>query len=156
MKIRIGNIQGLKQLQRRIRSKRIELLLKKIPLEKNWSILDVGGTAPTWRLQGLEKFKVTLLNLKAPALPNDLKERLNSVAGDATALEYDDGSFDFVFSNSVIEHVGTFENQKKFAFEVLRTGRKIWVQTPAREFFLNRTTLAHSFIGIPDGIEVSS
>ncbi len=36
-----------------------------------------------------------------------------------------------VFSNSVIEHVGTWEDQQAFAAEVRRVGRRLWV--PAYE-----------------------
>src|SRR5206468_3871499 len=39
-----------------------------------------------------------------------------------------------VFSNSVIEHVGTREDQRQFAREVARDGKKYWIQTPNRRF----------------------
>jgi len=35
-----------------------------------------------------------------------------------------------VFSNSVIEHLFTFENQRRMASEIRRVGRAFWVQTP--------------------------
>jgi hypothetical protein len=38
---------------------------------------------------------------------------------------------DFVFSNSVIEHVGGAERRAQFAREVRRIGRSYWVQTPS-------------------------
>ena len=56
------------------------------------------------------------------------------VVGDATDLPFDDQSFDLVFSNSVIEHLGNFQKQAAFARESLRVGRGCWIQTPAREF----------------------
>jgi hypothetical protein len=51
-------------------------------------------------------------------------------------LHFNDGEFDIVFSNSVIEHLCTWEAQQRFAQEVRRVGRHYWVQTPAREFFI--------------------
>ena len=41
-----------------------------------------------------------------------------------------------MFSNSVIEHVGTFARQKSFANESRRVGKALWIQTPARSFFI--------------------
>ena len=41
-----------------------------------------------------------------------------------------------MFSNSVIEHVGSREKQTLFAREIARVGRRYWVQTPAYEFFI--------------------
>ncbi|WP_255695553.1 methyltransferase domain-containing protein [Rhodohalobacter sp. 614A] len=53
------------------------------------------------------------------------------VQGDALDMHmFEDKSFDVVFSNSVIEHVGSFENQRRFADEVRRVGKAYWVQTP--------------------------
>jgi hypothetical protein len=53
--------------------------------------------------------------------------------GDGCALEQADRSYDILFSNSVIEHVGDWERQQAFAREVRRVGKKIWIQTPAFE-----------------------
>ena len=57
--------------------------------------------------------------------------------GDATDLSpFKDKSFDIVHSNSVIEHLYNFENQKKMASEIMRVGQKHIVQTPNKYFFL--------------------
>jgi hypothetical protein len=48
--------------------------------------------------------------------------------------EYGDQQFDVVFSNSVIEHVGGLDNQRKMANEIKRIGRRYYVQTPNRYF----------------------
>lgn len=51
--------------------------------------------------------------------------------GDATNLsQYSDKSFDIVFSNSVIEHLYTKENQISMAKEVNRVGKNYFIQTP--------------------------
>ena len=44
-----------------------------------------------------------------------------------------DGSYDIGFSNSVIEHVGSWERQQQFAAEIRRVAKAVWVQTPAYE-----------------------
>jgi hypothetical protein len=42
-------------------------------------------------------------------------------------------AYDIAFSNSVIEHVGSWERQEQFAGEIRRVGKALWVQTPAYE-----------------------
>ena len=54
--------------------------------------------------------------------------------GDACALPFPDQSFDVVFSNAVIEHVGDVERQRQFVAEALRVGRRVFVTTPNRWF----------------------
>ncbi|SFO33823.1 Ubiquinone/menaquinone biosynthesis C-methylase UbiE [Algoriphagus ornithinivorans] len=98
-------------------------------------VLDVGGTAYFWKgssLLNLPQIEIVLLNLST----EDTKHpKLQSIAGDATSLpQYKDDYFDLVFSNSVIEHLYTFENQEKMAKEILRVGKKHFVQTPNKYF----------------------
>lgn len=47
---------------------------------------------------------------------------------------FPDSEFDVVFSNSVIEHLGTYEDQWKMAEEVRRVGQRYFVQTPNKYF----------------------
>ena len=101
-------------------------------------ILDVGGDFSTWELVGDLNCPVTLLNIY-DINSNSAQERaprFSTVVSDGCNLPYKDASYDLVFSNSVIEHVGTWENQVKFAVEALRVGKAIWIQTPARSFFM--------------------
>lgn len=58
---------------------------------------------------------------------------LRSIDGDARNLSFADRSYDIVFSNSVIEHVGDFADQQAFAREARRLGTRLWIQTPAYE-----------------------
>jgi hypothetical protein len=60
-----------------------------------------------------------------------LHENINPITGDATNLaKFDDHSFDIAFSNSVIEHLQMFENQRCMASEIQRVGKAFRVQTP--------------------------
>ncbi len=94
-------------------------------------VLDIGGTPDCWDLLSLRP-RITLLN--TPRAKDDLAAAAEWVAGDGRALPFRDGAFDVVFSNSVIEHVGGVESQRRFANEVMRVGRAYWVQTPNRWF----------------------
>jgi hypothetical protein len=98
------------------------------------NILDVGGSTLNWGLIDV-KPKVTLLNLSLPENAAEKPDHFSFVVGNGLDLKYPDAEFDICYSNSVIEHVGSFEDQRRFAGEVCRVGRKIWVQTPARSFF---------------------
>lgn len=123
----------------KFRSKRFvvfeALMQKNFPSGSTLNILDVGGTAYFWiDKEFLKNYQVeiTLLNLEASETGYS---QLKSVKGDATNLsEYNKGSFDLVFSNSVIEHLYTFTNQKKMAQECMRVGKKFFIQTPNKHF----------------------
>ncbi len=94
-------------------------------------ILDIGGTPDCWNLLPVCP-RLVLLN--TPRAKDDLASAAAWVAGDGRALPFRDRSFDLVFSNSVIEHVGDAASQRRFAREVARVGRAYWVQTPNRWF----------------------
>jgi hypothetical protein len=100
------------------------------------TVLDVGGTFAFWERSALVEngqVRVTVLNRRLVDATSD-HDDIVGVDGDATELKYDDGAFDVVFSNSVIEHVGDLADQRRMADEVARVGHRYWVQTPARWF----------------------
>ncbi|MES2330173.1 MAG: class I SAM-dependent methyltransferase [Bacteroidota bacterium] len=99
-------------------------------LQKPVSILDIGGTQGYWDMMGFSDIdiRITLLNLEVQPTSGD---SFTSVKGDATDLSaYADQSFDIVYSNSVIEHLFTYEAQLKMANEVRRVGKNYFIQTP--------------------------
>lgn len=59
---------------------------------------------------------------------------IKAVVCDACELPWPDKSFDVVYSNAVIEHVGSFERQKTMAAEIMRVGKRWFVTTPNRWF----------------------
>lgn len=128
-----------KSLGYKFRTKRLKkfekLFFKNFNPEKSIQILDVGGTAYFWkdsRLPSIPGVRITLLNLHQE---KSTHPHITSAIGDATSMkEFQDGSFDLVFSNSVIEHLYTFDNQIKMADEIRRVGRKYFVQTPNKYF----------------------
>jgi 2-polyprenyl-3-methyl-5-hydroxy-6-metoxy-1,4-benzoquinol methylase len=98
-------------------------------------ILDVGGAAYFWQTSTLLShpgIRITLLNFQ---LEETSHPALHSVQGDATNMrEFKNGTFDLVFSNSVIEHLYTLEQQQKMASEILRVGKSYFIQTPNSYF----------------------
>lgn len=115
------------------REKRYETFRRNLAPEPIGHLLDVGGFANDWHGRGKTVIEVTVLNLTAQPLGTQPSgsPTFHAMAGDGRKLEMDDAEFEVVYSNSVIEHVGDYEDQKAFAAEMRRVGRKLWVQTPA-------------------------
>ena len=93
-------------------------------------ILDVGGSMFNWEFLRVRP-RVTIANLPSR---ESIDQRFPWVFADGRRLPFADQSFDIVFSNSVIEHVGDWESQQQFAAEIARVGKAYWVQTPNRRF----------------------
>lgn len=123
--------------QKYFRSKRMRKFEKQLEITNQTTILDVGGSQYNWQFIKSEP-KITVLNLSKPADGDWDPEKKNFTfeAGDATQMPYKNKCFDIAYSNSVIEHLYTWENQQKFASEVMRVGKAIYVQSPAKEFFM--------------------
>jgi len=94
-------------------------------------ILDLGGTNAFWENRGWhQRTDVEILTLNLVA-EEQQHANIKPLAGDATNLaQFGEHSIDVVFSNSVIEHLFTFENQRRMASEVQRVGKAFWIQTP--------------------------
>jgi len=116
---------------------RLAKLLQLYPNLSNYSVLDVGGRPFIWELlkkhyQVVPK-RLILLNTPDDGFVGESPDYAVEI-GDARELPYTDNSFDLVFSNSVIEHVGTYQQMAQFAYECDRVGKQLYVQTPNRWF----------------------
>ena len=119
----------------------------------NVRLIDIGGTYQTWDTESGSHapFSVVLLNnLRYEDIPGD---RFQSVEADATSIPFADNSFDIAFSNSVIEHVETWERQQAFAKEARRIARKLWIQTPAKSFPIECHLLAPYIQYLPKPVQ---
>ena len=127
------------------RRRRMRLFYARFTPTAETRVLDIGGAPNTWTAESRyeQVFPVTLVNLRFHA---PLKyPRFTRVDGDATDLPFADKSFDIAFSNSVIEHMFTWEAQQAFAREARRVAGRLWIQTPARSFPLEAHLLAPWF-----------
>jgi len=104
---------------------------RKFEITSRTRILDVGGTPYNWSLLRIRP-RITIVNM--PRAREAFDDDFIGVFADGRWLPFADRSFDIVFSNSVIEHVGDWESQRQFANEIARVGRAYWVQTPNRWF----------------------
>lgn len=113
-------------------------------------IIDIGGLEEYYTALGFTdpaQVHVTLLNRRAidPHYPN-----FSSIAGDGRDMrEIPAGAYDVAFSNSTIEHVGGLREQKRFAQEVMRVGKRYFVQTPNFYFPIEPHFLLPGFQWLP-------
>lgn len=131
-------------LGKNFRSRRFQLfaeLCAKLP--RPFTLLDVGGTVEFWQdnvaALGCELTVINIFEQRPVA-------GIKVLVGDACDLSrFGDKSFDVVFSNSVIGHVGGWEQQQKMAREVRRVGRRYFLQTPNQGFPVDWRTLMPFF-----------
>ncbi len=119
-----------------LRSKRFQkfkVLIDK--LSRPLKILDVGGTVDFWEKTKLiedKEITITILNLLEGT---SNYANLVSTKGDVRDMvRYSDDEFDIVFSNSTIEHLGEYEDQRRCADEIKRIGKRYFIQTPNKYF----------------------
>jgi hypothetical protein len=120
------------------RMRRWEMFRFAFPAIENLRLLDLGGTVETWRRAPVRPRQVTVLNLFEPGESDD--DWIIPVTGDACdaagalAKAKHVTSFDVVFSNSLIEHVGGHARRLELASQVRQLAPRHWVQTPYRYF----------------------
>lgn len=98
------------------------------------------------------------MNLPLPAIDLTILNRAingpdfghRQIVGDARSMEeVNDGEFDVVYSNSVIEHVGGRRDQELMAQAIQRVGHRFFVQTPNLWFPLEAHALVPGFQFLP-------
>lgn len=151
----LANYNNNKSLANSFRNKRFQFFenqFKAFDQMGKVRILDIGGTESFWVNRGYHNNKnveITILNL----FKTETKySNFIGYMGDACNLsEFNKNHFDLVFSNSVIEHLFTYENQEKMAKEVLRVGKNYFIQTPNKYFFVEPHYLLPFFQFLPKG-----
>jgi len=134
-----------------LRQARLDLLLTFLPPQAGlFRILDVGGQPEFWQALDLSRMPphtITFYNLMP--VPCTMSNAV-SLIGDARDLsQFDNASFDLVFSNSVIEHVGGLREQRHMAKECARVAKNYFVQTPNRFFPMEPHFLIPCFQFLP-------
>ena len=140
----------------KLRRKRFQLFTDMIGAHPNrpLKILDVGGSEIFWEVMGWADthHNITLLNLTANECHH---KNIKSVIGNACSMtEFNDKQFDIILSNSVIEHVGTLDDQIKMAKEIARVAPCYFVQTPNYWFPIEPHFLFPFFQWFPFAVRV--
>lgn len=134
-------------LESSYRQKRFEQFITNLNVGPKDKILDLGGYEHTWE-NYIYKDNITIVNIE---LPKNKSKNFKWLRVDACNLSFiKDKSYDIVFSNSVIEHVGDFSKQKQMAEEIIRVGKKYWIQTPNKYFPIEIHSLFPYFNFLPN------
>jgi hypothetical protein len=148
-------------VQTNFRARRFQLFLSMVDeiIARSGScrIIDIGGSVDYWLdLESLwsgRKLSFTLVNLE-PQRSGDT--RFDCVQGDCRDLsQFADQSFDIVHSNSVIEHVGRWQDMKAMAREVARLAPRYFVQTPNYWFPLEPHFRFPFFHWLPEPVRIA-
>ena len=150
------NIHGIyKIFQHYFRPKRIRALKLALPVlsDAKTTVLDIGGTADWWADVAPVTSDITIVNLDARLEADCLRAGYKFKVVDGRSLPFADGQFDLVHSNSVVEHVGSFDDQQRFVSELKRCGKAIYLQTPNKWFPVEPHLVAVFIHWLPFAIE---
>jgi hypothetical protein len=111
-----------------------------VPLMQIKNVLDVGVTsdrklASSHFFEDLYPYpeRITALSNQEASWMQTHYKGLTFVQSSALSMPFVDNCFDLVFSNAVIEHVGSSENQRQFLGECIRVAKQfVFITTPNR------------------------
>jgi SAM-dependent methyltransferase len=135
------NMSLFQKLSSISRTRKLALFHRLMRPDRALRILDVGAEVDLDGLQGPQfidlypwKENLSALNI-SPEHIDQIRQRYPQVdarTGDARRIPWPDQHFDIVWSSAVIEHVGSFEDQRRMAREIMRVGKRWFVMTPNR------------------------
>jgi hypothetical protein len=147
----------------RFRAKRIAPLLEMV--EETYhahgfvQLVDIGGTQNYWSIVPRQFFEhhnttITLVNLPG-SVPQPEDHLFTWVEADGCDLScFADRAFHIAHSNSVIEHVGDWEQMLRFSAELRRVSDAYFVQTPNFWFPLEPHCMTPFFHWLPIPLRV--
>jgi hypothetical protein len=119
----------------KFRRRRFAQILRQEPEILTKRILDVGGSVHFWQKVDvdLDRHDITILNIAVDGQSADMSGQVRPsyiVIYDGLTIPWPDLHFDWVISNSVIEHVPPAQRDR-FCSEIRRVALNYLVQTPA-------------------------
>ena len=141
------------------RGRKWELFLDSVAPTPSTTILDVGYQDQEYQEADnyLEKHypyqgQITALGVDPPEAFQARYPEVTVVHYPGHEWPFEDQSFDVVWSNAVLEHVGDHERQLLFLREARRVGKRLFITTPNRHFPIEihtRTPLLHLMMDKP-------
>jgi SAM-dependent methyltransferase len=146
-------VRAGRPIHKRLRKEKLNLFLELSSRAKKNSLLDVGGSSgidSEWVPLYQAFREVTVVNLD-PSPDQHALPHVRRIVADGCCLPFANGSFDWVFSNAVLEHVGGAGQQRKFAAEISRVARYgYFVTTPNKLFPIEPHTLLPLYQFLPE------
>lgn len=163
---KIVDYKNPKSLGNRFRRKRFAVFgerLSALPREtdKPIRIADLGGTVSGWATFDFDhwekiiarRIEISLLNIEAEdSAPN---RRFQTITADCTGEIKRLDSYDLVYSNSVVEHLHTWEGMRAFANNCRNLAKYHFVQTPNFYFPVEPHHLALGIHFLPRQLQVA-
>lgn len=142
------------------RNEFFNILKKNTKYTKKKSIIDIGTTPSLDDVQNiiLSKTKdnkniTCLSNLNCKILLKKYPNIKKILIGDGRNNNLPNNSFDIVYSNATIEHVGSYKNQLLFIKECVRISKKyVFIQTPNRFYPIDFHTILPFIHWLPKNI----
>jgi hypothetical protein len=151
-------LQSVRPIHEKFRNQKTSVFLNVVNgVSRLGSLLDVGG-GPGINGEFLslyEKFsEVVVVNVQRQNLAPLTSVPIRELVADGRRLPFASGRFDWVFSNAVIEHVGPYEDQVRFANEVRRVAAKgYFVACPNKYFPIEPHTLLPFYQFLPKSVQ---
>ena len=129
------------------RNRKWQQFLKFVSPREEMRVLDVGFNEAEWSESDnyIERHypwpeKLTALGMHKPVDFLRRYPHVRAVQYEGRVFPFEDNSFDVVWSNAVLEHVGDFGRQVAFVKEMKRVGKVLFFSTPNRGFPLELHT----------------
>lgn len=134
-------------LTARSRARRLEVFLIEMTPGATDTVLDVGVNDTAWRSSNFLESeypwpeRITAVSIAPAPTFEATFPSVRLVIADGRDLPFEDATFDIGFSNAVVEHVGSDEDQRRFVTEMVRTCRRVFIATPNARFPVDPHTL---------------
>ncbi|MDD5439060.1 MAG: methyltransferase domain-containing protein [Candidatus Omnitrophica bacterium] len=129
------------------RAKKYRLFMEIFKPDARTTILDVGASENEYQenaniieKQYLYPENITVLGVDIYRTFIERYPKVKVVTYSGGRFPFDNKTFDIVWCNAVIEHVGGWEKQKGFLAEINRVGKRAFIATPNRLFPLETHT----------------
>jgi ubiquinone/menaquinone biosynthesis C-methylase UbiE len=151
-------LRSIRPIHEKFRNEKIDSFLRLVDGQaRRGRLLDLGG-GPGINGEFLPLYakfeEVVVVNLHLQNLIDAGGFHVQELIADARDLPLESQSFDWVFSNAVIEHVGRMEDQIRFANEIRRVAAKgYFVACPNKYFPIEPHTLLPFYQFLPTTLQ---